>query len=195
MKWFASTFLLMGCLFSDGEPSGRIPNPAINYGDFQKLVSDLAATNESHRITEERFIEMASNPRTIVLDARTKSRYDHIHIKGAVHLALTEFTAEALRKVIPGEGTRILIYCNNNFENEPVHFARKDAAVSLNVQTFSNLHAYGYRNVYELGPLLDVETTRIRFEGALVNEAGRPKKGGAVVPEDSSGPLRILPKR
>ena len=33
--------------------------------------------------------------------------------------------------------------------------------VALNIQTFVNLHAYGYTNVYELGPLLDVKTTRI----------------------------------
>ena len=54
------------------------------------------------------------------------------------------------------------------FENEPVDFARKSVAVALNVQTFVNLHAYGYTNVYELGPLLDVKTTRIPFEGTAV---------------------------
>ena len=38
--------------------------------------------------------------------------------------------------------------------------------MALNVQTFVNLHAYGYTNVRELGPLLDVKTTRIPFEGS-----------------------------
>jgi hypothetical protein len=27
------------------------------------------------------------------------------------------------------------------------------------------LHTYGYTNVYELGPLLDVKTSRLPFEG------------------------------
>jgi hypothetical protein len=104
----------------------------------------------------------------LILDARSKDRYDRIHVKGALHLAFTDFTQGALRKVIPDKTTRILIYCNNNFDNEPVNFASKCAVVALNIQTFVNLHAYGYANVYELGPLLDVKTTRIPFEGSAV---------------------------
>lgn len=145
-----------------------IINPAIRYDQFAELTRKLAPVREKNRITEEEFIRMAAEPGTIVLDARSKNRFDRIHVKGARHLAFTDFTAEALRKVIPDKGTRILIYCNNNFENEPVDFARKCAPVALNVQTFVNLHAYGYTNVRELGPLLDVKTTRIPFEGSSV---------------------------
>lgn len=83
----------------------------------------------------------------------------------ALHFPFTGFTEEALRKVIPDMTTRILIYCNNNFDKDPLGFARKSAEVTLNIQTFINLHAYGYGNVYELGPRLDVKTTRIPFEG------------------------------
>lgn len=106
---------------------------------------------------------MAAEPGTVILDARTKVWFERIHIKGALHLALTDFTEDALQKVIPDKDTRILIYCNNNFENEPVAFASKFATVALNIQTFINLHAYGYKNVHELGPLLDVNTTKIPF--------------------------------
>ncbi len=140
-----------------------ISNPAIRYDQFAELTVKLAPVREKNRITEEQFIQMSAEPKTIILDARSKDRYDHIHVKGAVHLAFTDFTEEALRKLIPEKSTRILIYCNNNFDNEPVHFARKCVSVALNVQTFVNLHAYGYTNVCELGPLLDVKTTRIPF--------------------------------
>ncbi len=145
-----------------------IDNPAIRYDQFLKLANGLDATREQNRITEEQFIEMSKESGTIILDARTKERYDNIHVKGAINLAFTEFTAEALAKVIPDKSTRILIYCNNNFENEPINLARKSAPVSLNVQTFINLHAYGYTNVRELGPLLDVKTTKIPFEGKTI---------------------------
>jgi hypothetical protein len=41
----------------------------------------------------------------------------------------------------------------------------KKASASLNLSTFVALYDYGYRNVYELAPLLEVETSRLEFEG------------------------------
>jgi 3-mercaptopyruvate sulfurtransferase SseA len=143
----------------------EIQNPAIQYSGFAKLTKELEPVRAKNRVSEEDFIKMAVEPGTIVLDARSHDKYDAIHVKGALHLAFTDFTDEALRKIIPDKTTRILIYCNNNFKNEPVNFAAKSIVVALNIQTFINLHAYGYENVYELGPLLDVKSTKIPFEG------------------------------
>ena len=70
----------------------------------------------------------------------------------------------------------MLIYCNNNFEHEERAFAAKTAAASLNVHTFNVLHAYGYTNVHELKPLLDVRTTKIPFAGTTADAAGRPAR-------------------
>jgi hypothetical protein len=36
-------------------------------------------------------------------------------------------------------------------------------AAALNLATYTTLYTYGYRNIYELGPNLDVNTTRIPF--------------------------------
>lgn len=155
-------------------PAAEIPNPAINYDEFAKLTLLLDPIRKQNRISEDEFIQMATEPNTVMLDARSKIRYDNIHVKGAIHLAFTDFTAEALAAKIQDKSTRILIYCNNNFDNNPVDFARKTASVSLNVPTFINLHAYGYTNVRELGPLLDAKTTRIQFEGSTV-KAGNPR--------------------
>ena len=61
-----------------------------------------------------------------------------------------------------------LYYCNNNFDKEvkkPVAFESKSPAMALNIPTFITLHAYGYKNIYELGPLLDVKKTRISLVG------------------------------
>lgn len=146
----------------------EIINPAIRYDQFAELTLKLEPVREKHRVSEAEFLKMAEDPKTIILDARSKDRYENIHVKGAVHLAFTDFTDEALEKVISDKSTRILIYCNNNFENEPVNFPSKRLMVALNIQTFVNLHAYGYTNVYELGPLLDIEKTLIPFEGSDV---------------------------
>lgn len=140
-------------------------NPLIDYQGFSRKTAELEALHESHRISEDEFIKMSAEPGTIILDARTRDKYESIHIKGARHLAFTDFTEADLRAVIPDKGTRVLIYCNNNFKNELVNFVSKNAIVSLNIQTFINLHAYGYTNIYELAPLLDVKTTLIPFEG------------------------------
>jgi hypothetical protein len=37
------------------------------------------------------------------------------------------------------------------------------ATASLNLSTYISLYTYGYRNVYELGPLLDVKTTKLEL--------------------------------
>jgi len=144
------------------------PNPNIDYSGFVTEAARLEPLREQNRLSEAEFIHIAATPRTIILDARSADRFNQLHIKGAVHLALTDFTADALAKLIPDKSTRILIYCNNNFAGEPVNFAAKMAPVALNIQTFINLHAYGYDNVMELGPVLDVNTTKIPFAGESV---------------------------
>lgn len=167
MKTIIITSFLI-CFQISATFAGDLANPAIRYDQFTELTLKLAPVREKNRITEDQFIQMSAEPGTVILDARSKNRYDRIHVKGAVHLAFTDFTDEALRKVIPDKSTRILIYCNNNFKNEPVDFAGKRIAVALNIQTFVNLHAYGYTSVRELGPLLDVKTTRIPFDGSTI---------------------------
>ncbi|MEO7099748.1 MAG: rhodanese-like domain-containing protein [Luteolibacter sp.] len=144
------------------------PNPLIDYRGFVMTSTGLGKVHEERRVSEEKFIAMAAEPGTVILDARSTDKFQNIHIKGALHLPFTDFTEDALKKIIPDKTTRILIYCNNNFKNEPANFASKSATVSLNIQTFINLHTYGYENVYELAPLLDVKTTKIQFEGSIV---------------------------
>lgn len=163
------TIALIYCLPLIAQSFAAEPaNPRIDYGGFVKTTTLLEFTRDEHRVSEEKFIEMAAEPGTVVLDARSQDRFENIHIKGSVHLAFTDFTEDSLKKLIPDPATRILIYCNNNFKNEPVNFAAKSGTVALNIQTFINLHAYGYKNIYELGPLLDVKTTKIQFEGSTI---------------------------
>jgi 3-mercaptopyruvate sulfurtransferase SseA len=122
------------------------------------------------RLTEEQFATLAAEPGTVILDARSADKFRLRHIKGAVSLPFTDFTAESLAKVIPENTSRVLIYCNNNFRGAPLSLAPKTAPASLNISTYVALATYGYRNVYELGPLLDVKTTKLAFEGTELSE-------------------------
>jgi len=144
-----------------------IPNQLIDYPGFEKQVAEVGPLRAKRRITEAEFIRMAAEPGTIVLDARSAEMYQLLHIEGARNLSLPDMTEGDLARVIPSKETRILIYCNNNFANEQRAFTSKVAVASLNLYTFNALYSYGYENVYELGPLLDIGKTSLRFEGPL----------------------------
>jgi 3-mercaptopyruvate sulfurtransferase SseA len=165
MKTFICLFLFAAGAAFSAEP---IPNKLIDYKEFQKIVAETAKEREAHRLTEVQFIKAMVDTNAVLLDARTAARYEQRHIRGAVNLPFTEFTADTLAKVIPAKGTKVLIYCNNNFLGSPVSFASKAPSASLNLSTYTSLKSYGYTNIFELGPLLDVRKTAIAFEGTEV---------------------------
>jgi hypothetical protein len=169
MKTLLTSILLIAPLAQAAEP---IRNPLIDYGRFRQIVAEVQPVRETRRLTEEQFSAMAAEPGTIVLDARSADKYGLRHIRGAVSLPFTDFTAESLARVIPKKTTRVLIYCNNNFLGAPVSLTSKMAPASLNISTYIALATYGYTNVYELGPLLDVATTKLVFDGTEVRGKG-----------------------
>ncbi len=113
---------------------------------------------------------MAAEKDTIVLDARSADKFAMLHLKGAVNLPFTDFTEEALAKIFPNKNTRILIYCNNNFDKAPVSMPMKRAGASLNLSTLISLQTYGYTNVYELGGYIDVNQSKLPFAGSDVKK-------------------------
>ena len=40
--------------------------------------------------------------------------------------------------------------------------------LALNIPTYINLYGYGYRNIYELDELVNINDKRIKFEGTEV---------------------------
>ena len=142
-----------------------IQNPSIDMPGYLAVAKEAAAWRETHRVSEEEFIRMSREPDTIILDARSAEKYELLHIRGAINLSFPDITIDSLRECIPDPNTRILIYCNNNFENAPKPFPSKIARASLNLSTFIALYSYGYRNVYELAPLIPIQTSKLEFEG------------------------------
>lgn len=45
---------------------------------------------------------------------------------------------------------------------------QKPIMLALNIPTYINLYGYGYRNIYELDELVNVNDSRISFEGTEV---------------------------
>ena len=129
----------------------------IDYRGFQDLTEDVSAYRAGRLVTLADFQRMAREPNTIVLDARSADAFAEGHIDGAVNLPFTDFTDQSLRQTLRDPDVRILIYCNNNFSNNAQPVILKRVELALNIQTFINLYGYGYRNVYELGDVVDFD--------------------------------------
>ena len=148
---------------ADAQKKPAIVNPNIDMQGYLKIASEAANYRASRRLTEDEFIQMSQEPGTIVLDARSHEKYQTLHIKGAINLSFPDITVDSLNQVLPDKDARILIYCNNNFVGEQKAFPTKMATASLNLSTYIALYTYGYRNVYELGPLVDINKSKLEF--------------------------------
>jgi phage shock protein E len=138
-------------------------NPAIDMPGYLQVSREAAEHRETRRVSEEEFIRMSREPGTVVLDARSRERFDQLHVKDALNLSFPDIAIESLAAAIPDKGTRILIYCNNNFANAEGPFPTKIPRASLNLSTYIALYSYGYRNVYELGPWIDIKASKLPF--------------------------------
>lgn len=174
----------------------KYPVAKVSFEDFKSLVQAVEPHRAKRLVDLDTFLQMSRKPGAVVFDSRSDFRFERIHLKGAKHLAFSDFTQGNLAKVFPDFGTTILIYCNNNFEGNEVDFAtmasfpaapvepagktpspaqqiraqEKPVTLALNIPTYINLYGYGYRNVYELNELVDVKDPRIEFEGSLAKK-------------------------
>jgi hypothetical protein len=158
--------ILCAATIACAQRKAAITNPAIDMPGYLRAASEAAEHRESRRLSEEDFIRMSREPGTVILDARSREKYDELHIKGAISLSFPDITVDSLNAALPDKTTRILIYCNNNFVGEQKAFPTKIAVASLNLSTYISLYSYGYRNVYELGPLLDIKSSKLEFVAA-----------------------------
>ena len=143
-------------------------NPAIDMPGYLRVAVEAAAHREARRLTEAEFLDMSREPGTVVLDARSSEKYDELHVAGAVNLSFSDIAVDTLAQTLPDPSTRILIYCNNNFRGAEQPFPTKIPVASLNLSTYIALYDYGYRNVYELGPLIDISVSRLELESGSV---------------------------
>src|SRR5262245_10359692 len=159
--------ILSVMFFARAQDSSKITNPNIDMKGYLRISQEAAEYRETRRISEEEFIRMSQEPGTIILDARSKQLFDLLHIKGAINLSFPDIAVESLKSMIPDLKTRILIYCNNNFRGAECPFPTKMPTASLNLSTFIALYNYDYRNIYELGPQIDIEKSKLDFDPSL----------------------------
>lgn len=157
-------FMLIALALTAAAPAAiaQPVNPQIDFAGFNALAREVEAYRQDRLLSWTQFAAAAREPDVLLLDARSASAFAEGHIAGAVNLPLPDFTAESLHRLIGhNPNRRILIYCNNNFSNDAQPVVRKLITVALNIQTFINLYGYGYRNVHELGEVVDFNDPRI----------------------------------
>jgi hypothetical protein len=135
----------------------------VDFAGHRNLMAEVEVHRTNRLVTLAQFQRMAREPNTIILDARSAEAFRMGHIEGAINLSLPDFTAQRLAEVIKNPNTRILIYCNNNFENNVAPVVMKAVQLALNIQTFTNLYGYGYKNVYELGDVVNFNDPKVRW--------------------------------
>jgi len=113
------SLLLSAAALAQAQTERAPVNPLIDYDAFAANVGVVRSLRESRRVSETEFRRMAREPGTVVLDARSERLFKLRHIAGAVNLSFPEFTQATLARIIPSRDTRVLIYCNNNFEGAP----------------------------------------------------------------------------
>jgi hypothetical protein len=189
MKALASLVALATALFPFR--SHGYPQALVDFASFKELVAQVESHRAQRLIDLPTFLRWSKEKGVVVLDARSEFRFKRKHLKGAVNLSFSDFTQANLERLIPDRNTKILIYCNNNFDGDPVDFAtkvarwplepakptetqllgnRKPLMLALNIPTYLNLYGYGYRNVYELHELVNVNDPRVEFAGSVVKK-------------------------
>lgn len=157
------SMLLIGLLIVPATKNTPPDNPAIDMDGYLKVAAEAAKHRATRRLAEADFIRMSREPGVVVLDARSKEKFDLMHIHGAINLSFSDITVASLRRTIPDKSTKVLIYCNNNFANAERAFPSKLPTASLNLSTYIALYSYGYRDIYELAPLIDPKNSKLEF--------------------------------
>lgn len=160
--------LILPCVIPALRPTLRADpgNPNIDMPGFLRVARKAATYRESHRLPEDDFLRFKDEPGTVVLDARSARKFALLHIQGALNLNYSDLDMDHLQRVLPDKNQRILIYCNNNFEGNRAAFASKAPSASLKLSTYITLCNYGYLNVDELAPFVNVHTTKIPLVGS-----------------------------
>ena len=69
-------------------------------------------------------------------------------------------TSENIRTAAP----LMVFECVESIRTRPLFLLTKLPSASLNLSTYIALYTYGYRNIYELAPQVDLERSALPFE-------------------------------
>ena len=161
------SILLLVTIFTTMNSNAQTPSK-VDFNAYLDLAKEVQIYRKDRMVNLLTFLEYAKDKNTIILDTRSKQMYDQKHIKGAININFSDFTQKNLNALIPDPNTRILIYCNNNIDNDLQNFQtkaviprarlyqktnEKPLTLALNIPTFINLYGYGFKHGCERSQL------------------------------------------
>lgn len=175
---FLAFFLLLLTFILADDSIKTIRPSLVDFDAYEKLIAKVKNHRAERLLNLDEFLKAAKEKNVIIIDARSEKMYQNRHLKGAINLNFSDFSTKSLAQIIPTKETKILIYCNNNFEGDEINMVSKIALpkspdekplmLALNVPTYINLFGYGYQNVYELSELINIKDKRLEWEGKSV---------------------------
>lgn len=132
--------LLSGCTGERNEPQNT--KPAAGLRDEPKTASKTETQTEKeayHKITAEEAKDMMANGNVIVVDVRTPEEYDEAHIAKAISIP-NETISDEMPELLPDQKAMLIVYCRTGVRSR---------------QAADRLVALGYKNVYDMGGIVD----------------------------------------
>lgn len=116
-----TSLILLAIALSFQSLYAQVSKPSlVSIDDYEILIKKVKEHRATRLVSLTEFQKIAKEKNTIILDARSKEMYDRKHVKGAINLNFADFNQYALDDIMnqyEGKSTKILIYCNNNFED------------------------------------------------------------------------------
>jgi hypothetical protein len=78
-------------------------NPAIDMDGYLRVSREAAEHRQSRRVSEEEFIRMSREPGSVILDARSREKFEELFITGA------DKAAGAVLRAVERDKRRVLV--------------------------------------------------------------------------------------
>jgi hypothetical protein len=117
---------------------------------YLQVSREAAEHRESRLLSEDDFIRMSREPGTMVLDARSREKFNELHVQRRDQPAVFRHRHREPQGGDPGQGHAHPDLLQQQLRQREGPFPAKIARASLNLSTYIALYSYGYRNVYEL---------------------------------------------
>ena len=139
---------LLGLLCVSARAQSQPAPIEIKPQDFYQRASATPPTE----IRAKQLSDWLTKKSVVLIDLRAKESYDAAHIRGAINVPIESLTTENLQKIVPNRGSRIVVYCANNF--------MPTRMIALTTLGYPAIEQLGYRKVHRLEDLWRSESCR-----------------------------------
>lgn len=101
-----------------------------------------ALPEKAEELDMDGFLKLKEAKEVVVLDVRSKEKYERRRLKGSLNAPLTDLTEKNLPQLAPDKETPVVLVCDYSFQ--PVRM------IAMTLQAYPVLKANGYKNIHRL---------------------------------------------